>query len=114
MIMRASCVARHRRANGASCYGDLTGPLAIMICKPRQARKGATVAVSYVPGCGWLGCHPIPPLFSFAVISNNQFQCSPTCRVALCAWIACACPWLVSISGVGSYNRALFLARQAN
>ena len=52
----------------ASCNGDLSGPLAIMTCKPRQARKGATVAVSYVPGCGWLGRHPfslvlLPPVF---------------------------------------------------
>ncbi len=36
----------------ASLYGDLIGPLAIATCEPRQARKGATVAVSYVPGCG--------------------------------------------------------------
>ncbi len=40
----------------ASCYGDLAGPLAMMTCELRQARKGATVAVSYVPGCGWLDC----------------------------------------------------------
>ena len=51
----------------ASCNGDLSGPLAIMTCKPRQARKGATVAVSYVPGCGWLGRHPSIFSVSFAV-----------------------------------------------
>lgn len=49
----------------ASCNGDLPGPLAIITCEPRQARKGATVAVSYVPGCGWLGRHPFIPLNSF-------------------------------------------------
>jgi len=40
----------------AQVYGDLAGPLAIATCEPRQARKGATVAASYVPGCGWLDC----------------------------------------------------------
>ena len=65
MIMRASC---DNRWVAASPNGDLTGPLAIMICEPRQARKGATVAVSYVPGCGWLGCLlnlPLYPIASF-------------------------------------------------
>jgi len=42
-------------ATRASRFGDLAGPLAMMTCEPRQARKGATVAVSRVPGCGWLG-----------------------------------------------------------
>lgn len=38
----------------ASCYGDLAGPLAMMTCEPRQARKGATVAVTALccfPSC---------------------------------------------------------------
>lgn len=52
LIMRASCRGRSR----CKRYGSLAGPLAIATCEPRQARKGATVAVSYVPGCGWLDC----------------------------------------------------------
>jgi hypothetical protein len=47
--------------------GDLAGPLALTTCEPRQARKGATVAVSYVPGCGWLGC-------LHSVISSDPFD----------------------------------------
>ena len=58
--MRASCKARVLFTAAIFCfasrYGDLAGPLAMMTCEPRQARKGATVAVSYVPGCGWLDC----------------------------------------------------------
>ena len=54
--MRASYKARIIFCPYVSRYGDLAGPLAMMTCEPRQARKGATVAVSYVPGCGWLDC----------------------------------------------------------
>jgi hypothetical protein len=59
LIMRASYKARSfldAQLSSVSRYGDLAGPLAMMTCEPRQARKGATVAVSYVPGCGWLDC----------------------------------------------------------
>ncbi len=59
--MRIETVDNARLLHGAqffarllSRYGDLAGPLAMMTCELRQARKGATVAVSYVPGCGWL------------------------------------------------------------
>jgi hypothetical protein len=67
LIMRASCKARSFFAPLLSRYGDLAGPLAMMTCELRQARKGATVAVSYVPGCGWLDClhsqfYPLIPL----------------------------------------------------
>ena len=34
-------------------YGGLIGPLAIVSCEPRQARKGATVAVRLCAGV-WL------------------------------------------------------------
>ncbi len=72
--MRIETVDNARLLQGAqffapllSRYGDLAGPLAMMTCELRQARKGATVAVSYVPGCGWLDClhsqfYPLIPL----------------------------------------------------
>jgi hypothetical protein len=54
MLIKTVDNARLLRVCLVSYFGDLVGPLAMMICEPRQARKGATVAVSYVPGCGWL------------------------------------------------------------
>src|SRR5690606_23116549 len=77
--MRASCALT--AFSRASCNGDLSGPLAIMICKPRQARKGATVAVNYVPGCGWLGRHLSYPLlllclsFVISPFLSPRFSC---------------------------------------
>lgn len=107
MIMRASCAGcyRFKWVKGiSSCNGDLTGPLAMTICKPRQARKGATVAVSYVPGCGWLGCHPIfPPSFVNVCISLPLTVVTPSLLAA---------GTLVSISAIDRYNRALFLANR--
>ena len=105
--MRASCAGRFHfePMKLASCNGDLAGPLAIMICKPRQARKGATVAVSYVPGCGWLGRHPIPPLV--LECSCHLFWLRLPLVISLSA-----ARTLVSISAVDRYNRALFLANR--
>ena len=107
MIMRASCDASCRFHDVgsmlASCYGDLAGPLAIMICKPRQARKGATVAVSYVPGCGWLGRHPLRFFLLFFSLAITAWAVNTS--------VLHACP-LVSISAIGRYNRALFLANR--
>ena len=72
-----------------------------MICKPRQARKGATVAVSYVPGCGWLGHHPFPRLnYSDVLLIFYPALCFAQ-RLFVFA--------LVFISASGGYNRALFL-----
>ena len=55
--------------SAVSVYGDLAGPLAIATCELRQARKGATVAVSYVPGCGWLDCLHIHSSFYSSLAS---------------------------------------------
>ena len=51
----------------------LVGPLATLSCEPRQARKGATVAIIRVPGCGWLELPPLiadcgDSLFNYPVI----------------------------------------------
>lgn len=96
MIMRASCADRRLKTPmSTSCNGDLAGPLAIMICKPRQARKGATVAVSYVPGCGWLGRlqHLLfSPLFFTPPISACTLAC---CCCLVLRW--CLFPALIAI-----------------
>jgi hypothetical protein len=40
-------------ASTVNCNGDRVGPLATIRCKPRQARKGATVAADSCAGM-WL------------------------------------------------------------
>jgi hypothetical protein len=65
--MRASC-------DYASLYGGLIGPLAIVSCEPRQARKGATVAVRLCAGV-WLVRLP-PSLFPLCK------ELPTTCQVA--------------------------------
>jgi len=70
----------------ASCNGDLAGPLAIMICKPRQARKGATVAVSYVPGCGWLG-YLQSSRFTLCVFTLPNLSVFPVLIVVSAVWV---------------------------
>src|SRR5690606_14573031 len=42
------------------CYGGLIGPLATIDGEPRQARKGATVAVDSCAGVWLMGLPPLP------------------------------------------------------
>jgi hypothetical protein len=77
-----------------------------MTCKPRQARKGATVAVNYVPGCGWLGRHP-----SITTSFYNRFLSLDPIPIIFCL-SGCLILSFVSISPVGRYNRRLFFSKR--
>ncbi len=50
-------------------YGNTIGPFAVIGCEPRQARKGAAVAVDSGAECGWWSCHQITFFSEFRIMS---------------------------------------------